>query len=157
MAPSPPRTFAEAVESLLSSLSTEQRALLQSAGEPELIDLHFTLGMAVRNAMRVWDNDELLRSVADEMRPIAAAEIRRLTALAGSNPKAAEDIQLVFGRFLTQASVCPDTASAFILSQVGQRLRDGRPDEEEQMLEDRGTIQPSRRRKAGTSDFLRAA
>lgn len=120
-----PRTVGHAVETLLAGLSPEQRGQLRAADEDALTDMHFTLGMAARNQMRLWENGDLLRAVADGMRPVAAAEIARLTALAGGDTRSLADIQAYFGRFLTQESVHPDDASHFIIRQARDRLQAG--------------------------------
>ena len=45
-----PETIAEAVERLMSVLEDEHKAALAIMQEKDLIDLHFSLGMAIRNA-----------------------------------------------------------------------------------------------------------
>ena len=45
-----PETVDEAVERLMSVLENEHKAALAIMQEDDLIDLHFSLGMAIRNA-----------------------------------------------------------------------------------------------------------
>ena len=50
-----PETVAVAVDRLLLVLSEEQKAEIAAMQEDDLIDLHFTLGLAIRNAFRLHD------------------------------------------------------------------------------------------------------
>lgn len=45
-----PETVAEAVDKLMMVLDDEQKIVIASLQEEDLIDLHFSLGMAIRNA-----------------------------------------------------------------------------------------------------------
>ncbi|MDD5319506.1 MAG: hypothetical protein PHD43_02605 [Methylococcales bacterium] len=45
-----PETVAEAVERLMAVLEDEHKAVLAIMQEEDLIDFHFSLGMAIRNA-----------------------------------------------------------------------------------------------------------
>jgi hypothetical protein len=45
-----PETVDEAVERLMSVLEDEHKAVLAFVQEEDLIDLHFSLGLAIRNA-----------------------------------------------------------------------------------------------------------
>ena len=60
-----PETVDEAVERLMSVLEDEHKAVLAFVQEEDLIDLHFSLGLAIRNAFDLhvpWSN--LLASCA---------------------------------------------------------------------------------------------
>jgi hypothetical protein len=50
-----PETVAEAVDRLMMVLDGEQKIALAVMPEGDLIDLHFTLGMAIRNAFGLHD------------------------------------------------------------------------------------------------------
>jgi hypothetical protein len=45
-----PETVNEAVERLMTVLEDEEKSEIRSMTEDDLIDLHFSLGMAIRNA-----------------------------------------------------------------------------------------------------------
>jgi len=51
----PPETVDEAVDRLLLVLSDEQKVEIVAIKEDDLIDLHFTLGLAIRNAFGLHD------------------------------------------------------------------------------------------------------
>jgi len=46
----PPETIDEAVAKLMSILNNEQKLIIATMPEDDLIDLHFSLGTAIRNA-----------------------------------------------------------------------------------------------------------
>src|SRR5262245_11503532 len=71
----PPRSLAQAVERLLAKLPAEEQEKLRSTKEDDLIDLHFSLGMGIRNAFPIWGNEALLRSCAIERRSRIVAEM----------------------------------------------------------------------------------
>ena len=50
-----PETVSAAVELLLSVLNNEQKSNIAAMKEDDLIDLHFSLGLAIRNAFRLHD------------------------------------------------------------------------------------------------------
>jgi len=56
----PPETVAEAVDKLLLILSDEQKNEIRALKEDDLIDLHFGLGMEIRNAFGLHDLDSKL-------------------------------------------------------------------------------------------------
>ena len=56
----PPKTVDEAAERLIAILGDEQKASIAAMREEDLIDLHFGLGMAVRNAFGLHDPDSKL-------------------------------------------------------------------------------------------------
>jgi len=56
----PPTTVIEAVDRLLDILDEDDKQDIAGMKEPELIDLHFGLGMGIRNAWLWKGNAELL-------------------------------------------------------------------------------------------------
>ena len=71
---SPPLTVDEAVERLLFVLSDEDKLAITAMREDELFDLHFTLGLAIRNA---WLNqvDSYLRAACGTYHPDDASHV----------------------------------------------------------------------------------
>jgi hypothetical protein len=57
----PPETVDEAVDQLVVILDGEQKATLAAMREEDLIDLHFSLGMAIRNAFGLHTPDSKLK------------------------------------------------------------------------------------------------
>ncbi len=56
-----PETINDAVDLLMRILTTEQKNEIAALQEDELFDLHFTLGLAIRNAFGLHDiNSKLL-------------------------------------------------------------------------------------------------
>jgi len=53
-----PRTLREAVDRLLTSLNAEERAKLRAMREEDLIGLHLSMGMWLRNSFPIWGNGE---------------------------------------------------------------------------------------------------
>ena len=57
-----PKTVAEAVDRLLSTLSEKEKEDIKNMSKNDLIDLHFGLGTYIRNAFGLWkENEELLK------------------------------------------------------------------------------------------------
>ena len=56
----PPGTVEEAVDLLLDVLASEHKLVIATMSEDKLIDLHFSLGMAIRNAFGLHDPDSKL-------------------------------------------------------------------------------------------------
>lgn len=52
---SQPETVVDAVKLLLSILNSEQKSNIAAMKEGDLIDLHFSLGLAIRNAFGLHD------------------------------------------------------------------------------------------------------
>jgi hypothetical protein len=130
MQPEPPQTVAQAVERLLADLPAEEQQRLRSMKAEDLADLHFSLGMGMRNAFPIWGNEPLLRSCAIERRPRIVAEMEKSLARAGGDKQAEIAIREFFGRLMQQESVHPDDASAIIIHAAWERLQDkhaGRP------------------------------
>ena len=58
-----PETVAEAIERLMTVLEDEYKVVLATMQEQDLIDLHFNLGMAIRNAFGLHEpGSQLLAS-----------------------------------------------------------------------------------------------
>ncbi|WP_245598820.1 DUF6794 domain-containing protein [Methylomicrobium lacus] len=57
----PPETVDEAIERLMSILDDEQKTTVAAMREEDLIDLHFGLGMVIRNAFRLHAPESKLR------------------------------------------------------------------------------------------------
>jgi hypothetical protein len=57
----PPETVDEAVDQLVVILDGEQKAAIAVMREEDLIDLHFSLGMAIRNAFGLHTPDSKLK------------------------------------------------------------------------------------------------
>ncbi len=77
MPANPPKTLREAVDLLLTSLDAQEREKLRAMREDDLIGLHLGMGMWMRNSFPIWGSDELLRSIAAELRPRVAAEMEK--------------------------------------------------------------------------------
>jgi hypothetical protein len=58
----PPETVAEAVDWLMDILDDEGKTNLAAMREEELINLHFSLGLAIRNSFRLHELDCKLAS-----------------------------------------------------------------------------------------------
>ncbi len=58
-----PSTLTEAVDRLMSTLSPKQIDAIRHIPHADLITLHFSLGMSIRNTFGLWkENDDLLRA-----------------------------------------------------------------------------------------------
>ena len=58
-----PKTIAEAVDRLLSTLSEKDKEAIKNTAKDDLIGLHFSLGTYIRNAFGLWkDNKELVEA-----------------------------------------------------------------------------------------------
>jgi hypothetical protein len=70
----PPVTIPEAIERLLLVLSPEDKLAIAAMLEEDLYDLHFTLGLAIRNA---WLNqvDSFLRAACGTYHPDDASHV----------------------------------------------------------------------------------
>jgi hypothetical protein len=58
----PPETVDEAVDRLMSILDNEQKTIIAGMREEDLIDLHFGLGLAIRNAFRLHTSASKLKT-----------------------------------------------------------------------------------------------
>lgn len=70
----PPVTVQEAIDRLLLVLSDEDKRTIAAMAEEDLYDLHFTLGLAIRNA---WLNqvDSYLRAACGTFHPDDASHV----------------------------------------------------------------------------------
>ena len=60
-----PKTVEEAVKTIIAEFPLKDRVELASMKEEDLIKLHFSLGMSIRNRFGLWaGNEELLKSCA---------------------------------------------------------------------------------------------
>jgi hypothetical protein len=65
-----PETVADAADRLMEFLSGEEKLAIAGTPEEDLIDLHFTLGMAIRNAFGLHDEgSKLLDSCNQTLHP----------------------------------------------------------------------------------------
>lgn len=90
-----PTTFEEAIDKLLRNLTLEQKKTLANVPEEDIIQLHMSLGLWVRNAFGLanMENRSLLRDIAT------------------NNP---EEVLSYYGP-AEEAMVDPDPASSFIV------------------------------------------
>jgi hypothetical protein len=65
----PPKTIDEAVTRLMSILDDEQKLVIATMSEDDLIDLHFSLGTAIRNAFGVHDPESKLLESCGAIHP----------------------------------------------------------------------------------------
>ncbi|WAK04588.1 DUF6794 domain-containing protein [Methylobacter sp. YRD-M1] len=69
----PPETVDEAVDRLIVILEDEHKAVIASLREEDLIDLHFDLGLAIRNAFGLHEPDSKLLASCGIAHPDDAA------------------------------------------------------------------------------------
>jgi len=60
----PPKTVDEAVNRLVAVLDDEHKQAISTMQKNDLIDLHFSLGIEIRNAFGLHDQDSPLRNVS---------------------------------------------------------------------------------------------
>ena len=66
----PPKTVPDAVNRLMTVLNDEQKVIIATMQEDELIDLHFSLGTDIRNSFDLHDQDsDLLKSCGSFVHP----------------------------------------------------------------------------------------
>jgi hypothetical protein len=65
----PPKTITETVDRLLTVLDDEHKVAIAAMPQEELINLHFSLGMAIRNAFGFWDSQSPLLNSCEPMHP----------------------------------------------------------------------------------------
>lgn len=62
-----PKTVEEAVYAIIEQMNAEDRFYIANMKEDELISLHFTAGMQIRNNFGLWEkNDALLKDTGEE-------------------------------------------------------------------------------------------
>ena len=65
----PPKTITETVDRLLTVLDPEHKVAIAAMPQEELINLYFSLGMAIRNAFGFWDSQSPLLNSNGPMHP----------------------------------------------------------------------------------------
>lgn len=65
----PPKTTTETVDRLLTLLDEDHKAAIAAMRQDELINLHFSLGLAIRNAFRIGDAQSPLLKACKPMQP----------------------------------------------------------------------------------------
>jgi len=65
----PPKTITETVDRLLIVLDDEHKVAIAAMPKEELINLHFSLGLAIRNAFGFWDSKSPLLRACQSMHP----------------------------------------------------------------------------------------
>jgi hypothetical protein len=70
-----PETVDEAVERLMTVLEDEEKSEIRSMTEDDLIDLHFSLGMAIRNAFGLHELGSKLLASCGVVHPDDASEL----------------------------------------------------------------------------------
>ncbi|MGZ8942801.1 MAG: DUF6794 domain-containing protein [Methylobacter sp.] len=71
----PPETVAEAIDWLMEILDDEDKASLAAMREENLINLHFGLGMEIRNAFRLHEPESKLLDSCGVTHPDDACEV----------------------------------------------------------------------------------
>jgi len=71
----PPETMDEAIDRLMEILDDEQKATIAAMSEEDLIDLHFGLGMAIRNAFGLHEPGGQLLASCGVAQPDDASEV----------------------------------------------------------------------------------
>ncbi|CCE25761.1 conserved protein of unknown function (plasmid) [Methylotuvimicrobium alcaliphilum 20Z] len=71
----PPETVAEAVEMLLGLLSVEEKFEIAVMPKDKLFDLHFGLGLAIRNAFRLHEPGSKLLASCGTSHPNDASSV----------------------------------------------------------------------------------
>ena len=71
----PPTTVAEAVDRLLDILDEDGKQDIAGMTQDELIDLHFGLGMGVRNAWLSQEGSLLLKIICGKLHPDDASGV----------------------------------------------------------------------------------
>jgi hypothetical protein len=77
----PPESLDEAIDRLMSILSADEKATIAAMREKDLIDLHFSLGMAIRNAFELHAPDSKLKASLGQLiqaDDVSAEIIRKL-------------------------------------------------------------------------------
>lgn len=65
----PPKTIAETVDRLLTVLDEEHKIAIAAMPEKELINLNFSLGLVIRNAIIFWNSQRPLLNISSTMTP----------------------------------------------------------------------------------------
>jgi hypothetical protein len=70
----PPESLDEAIDRLMTILDDEQKAAIVEMREEDLIDLHFGLGMAIRNAFGLHEPGSQLLAACNVAQPDDASD-----------------------------------------------------------------------------------
>jgi hypothetical protein len=65
----PPKTIAETVDRLVTVLNDEHKVAIAAMHEEDLVNLHFSLGSAIRNAFGFWVPGSPLLTSCNAMSP----------------------------------------------------------------------------------------
>jgi hypothetical protein len=65
----PPKTMTETVDRLVTVLDDEHKIVIATMSEEDLVDLHFSLGVAIRNAFGFWGPGSSLLTSCNTMSP----------------------------------------------------------------------------------------
>ena len=65
----PPKTIAETVDRLITVLDDEHKVVIATMPEEDLVNLHFSLGAAIRNAFGFWDPRSQLLISCNQLSP----------------------------------------------------------------------------------------
>ena len=65
----PPTTIAETVDRLMDVLDEEHKIVIAAMPEEDLVNLHFSLGAAIRNAFGFWDPGSPLLISCNQISP----------------------------------------------------------------------------------------
>ncbi|MGZ8187832.1 MAG: DUF6794 domain-containing protein [Methylosarcina sp.] len=71
----PPETVAETIDWLMDILDDEEKASFAAMREEELINLHFSLGLAIRNAFGLHEPESKLLASCGMAHPDVASEM----------------------------------------------------------------------------------
>lgn len=69
----PPETVVEAIDRLMIILDDEHKETIAAMHEDDLVDLHFGLGLAIRNAFKLHESDSKLLADCGVAHPDDAA------------------------------------------------------------------------------------
>jgi hypothetical protein len=70
-----PRTLTAAVDQILNRIGDKSKAVLRGTAEDELIRLHMTWGMAIRNEFGLWRGNVHLLESCGEAHPDGATSV----------------------------------------------------------------------------------
>jgi hypothetical protein len=65
----PPKTISETVDRLITVLDDEHKIVIAAMKEEDLVNLHFSLGSAIRNAFGFWDPGSPLLISCNQVSP----------------------------------------------------------------------------------------
>lgn len=65
----PPKTITETVDRLVTVLDDEHKIVIAAMPEEDLVNLHFSLGVAIRNAFVFWESRNSISASCGAMSP----------------------------------------------------------------------------------------